>query len=114
MPAELAERATSLRIETGCEFLREVVLEAVLRNIERYYDMFLDRGTAAILEAFSRASTYVRGRRVVVETGDRVVAGVTAGLNSSGLLLLETPEGRVEPILTGSVRRWQPDHALET
>jgi BirA family biotin operon repressor/biotin-[acetyl-CoA-carboxylase] ligase len=113
MPPELADTATSLRIETGCEFVREVVLEAILKHTASYYDMFLERGTAAIVEAFARASTYVRGRRVVVETGGRAVAGMTVGLNASGLLLLETGDGRVEPVLTGSVRRWQPDTALE-
>jgi BirA family biotin operon repressor/biotin-[acetyl-CoA-carboxylase] ligase len=113
MPAELAGAATSLRIETGCEFVREVVLDAVLKHTERYYDMFLERGAPAVLEAFSRASTYVRGRRVVVESGDRTLAGTTAGLSAAGLLLLETDPGRIEPVLTGSVRRWQPDHALE-
>lgn len=114
MPPDLATIATSLRIETGCEFVREVVLDAVLKHIERYYDMLLERGKAAVIEAFSRASTYVRGRRVVVETGDRTLDGTTAGLNDAGLLLLETGEGRIEPVLAGSVRRWQPDHALET
>jgi BirA family transcriptional regulator, biotin operon repressor / biotin---[acetyl-CoA-carboxylase] ligase len=113
MPPDLAGTATSLRIATGCEFVREAVLDSVLKHTERYYDMFLERGTAAVLEAFSPASTYVRGRRVIVETGDRTLAGTTAGLNAAGLLLLETDQGRVEPVLTGSVRRWQPDHALE-
>jgi BirA family biotin operon repressor/biotin-[acetyl-CoA-carboxylase] ligase len=113
MPPDLAATATSLRIETGCEFVRDAVLDAVLKHTERYYDMFLQRGKAAILEAFCRASTYVRGRRVIVETGDRTLAGTTAGLDSAGLLLLETGPGRVEPVLAGSVRRWQPDHAHE-
>jgi BirA family biotin operon repressor/biotin-[acetyl-CoA-carboxylase] ligase len=114
MPPDLAGIATSLRIETGCEFVREVVLDAVLKHTERYYDMFLERGKPPVLEAFSRASTYVRGRRVAVETGDRTLTGTTAGLNPAGLLLLETDDGRVEPVLTGSVRRWQPDPAVET
>jgi biotin-(acetyl-CoA carboxylase) ligase len=76
--------------------------------------MFLERGAPPVLEAFARASTYVRGRRVAVETGDRTLTGTTAGLNPAGLLLLETEEGRIEPVLTGSVRRWQPDTAFET
>ncbi len=112
MPLDLADTATSLRIETGCEFVREAVLNAVLKHTERYYDMFLERGTPAVLEAFARASTYVRGRRVIVETGERTLSGTTAGLDPSGLLLLETDQGRIEPVLAGNVRRWQSD-ALE-
>ncbi len=114
MPSDLSEVATSLRIETGCDFVRDVVLDAVLRHTERYYDMFLERGGPAVIEAFSRASTYVRGRRVVVDAGDRTLDGTTVGLNDAGLLLLETEDGRIEPVLTGDVRRWQPDAAVET
>lgn len=109
MPADLSEVATSLRIETGCDFVRDVVLDALLRHSERYYDMFLERGAPAVIDAFSRMSTYVRGRRVVVDAGDRVLDGVTAGLNDAGLLLLETADRCVETVLTGDVRRWQPD-----
>ncbi len=104
MPEELRSVATSLRIETGCEYVREVVLDAVLRHAERYYEMFLARGAAPIISAFSRASSYARGRPVVVENGAARIIGTTAGLDSSGLLLLEHEDGRVEPILAGSVR----------
>ena len=106
MPAELADTATSLRIETGCEYIREVVLDKVLRNAERYYEMFWERGTRAIVNAFSRASSYTRGKKVVVETGKEVIVGTTAGLDGAGVLLLKRDDGSLEPILAGSVRPW--------
>jgi BirA family biotin operon repressor/biotin-[acetyl-CoA-carboxylase] ligase len=108
MPGDLATLATSLRIETGREFLLEAVLEGVLRQCQRYYEMFLERGTPAIVEAFSRASSYVEGREVIVENGPQRVRGITAGLDSSGALLLRHDEGRIEPVLAGSLRRWLP------
>ena len=106
MPAELADTATSLRIETGCEYVREVVLDMVLRNSERYYEMFLERGPKPIVSAFSRASSYARGKRVAIETGKEVIVGTTAGLDGAGVLLLEREDGSLEPILAGSVRPW--------
>ena len=110
MPPELSDIATSLRIETGCEYLREAVLEAVLKHCERYYEMFLERGAQPIVSAFSRASSYARGKKVVVELGDSRVYGSTVGLDPSGVLLLEHEDGSIEPILAGSVRPWnKPD-----
>jgi BirA family biotin operon repressor/biotin-[acetyl-CoA-carboxylase] ligase len=110
LPPEVSATATSLRIETGCEYLRETVLDTVLRHMERYYEMFLERGAPAIIEAFTRASSYVRGRKVVVESSGSRLVGTTAGLDPSGVLLLEQPGGRVEPILAGSVRPWTEDN----
>lgn len=106
MPAELEDIATSLRIETGCEYVLESLLDAILRHCERYYGMFLKRGAGPIIDAFSRASSYAQGRRVVVESGDQSVYGTTAGLDASGVLRLRREDGRVEPILAGSVRPW--------
>ena len=106
MPPDLSEIATSLRVETGCEYLRETVLQAVLKHCERYYEMFLERGAQPIVNAFSRASSYARGKKVVVELGDSRVYGSTAGLDPGGVLLLEQEDGSIEPILAGSVRPW--------
>lgn len=106
MPPELTRIASSLKMETGCEFLLDVVRDHVLKQMERYYGMFLERGAKPIVDAFTLASSYVRGRRVVIENGDQRSYGVTVGLDPSGVLLLERPGGVVEPVLAGSVRPW--------
>jgi BirA family biotin operon repressor/biotin-[acetyl-CoA-carboxylase] ligase len=104
MPPDLAEIATSLRIETGCEYDREEVLHAVLRGLERYYGVFLDDGPDQIVAALTEKSSYVFDREVSVTNGNSETVGTTAGLNSSGVLLLRMPDGRIEPVLAGSVR----------
>jgi len=104
LPEELAEIATSLRIETGCEWARDLVLQSVLEELDRYYTLFLERGAPAVVEAFGRASSYVKGKRVRVEGAGDEIEGVTAGLNADGMLLLRREDGRVEPVVAGSVR----------
>lgn len=104
VPSELADIATSLRIETGCDYLRESALEAVLRRMNDYYRMFVERGAQPVVEAFTRASSYAKGKRVAVEGAGRPLRGVTAGLNATGQLLLRTDDGTIQPILAGSVR----------
>lgn len=103
MPSELEDIATSLRIETDREWARDLLLTAVLEELERYYAMFLERGTAAVVDAFARASTYVRGKRVRIEGAGPERRGVTAGLDAAGMLLLNE-DGRIRPVLAGSVR----------
>ena len=103
LPDDLSEIATSLRIETEREWARDLLLDAVLEELERYYAMFLERGTPSIVEAFGRASSYVRGKRVRVEGAGPERRGVTAGLDAAGMLLLDE-DGRTAPIVAGSVR----------
>ena len=52
----------------------------------------------------SQVSSYVRGRRVVVDQGNAMVEGTTEGLNASGFLILRKDDGQRTLILAGGVR----------
>jgi BirA family biotin operon repressor/biotin-[acetyl-CoA-carboxylase] ligase len=104
LPGELAITATSLRIETGCEYSREALLAETARESDRYLRVLAERGPSAIVELFSRASSYAEGKRVVVVNEAERLSGVTAGLTAAGVLLLKQEGGSVLPILAGSVR----------
>ena len=58
----------------------------------------------SILRLFARASSYAAGRRVIVEQPEGRVEGVTAGLDSSGFLVLRKDDGTETLILAGGVR----------
>ena len=104
LPAELVETATSLRLATGCEYSREALLAEILNEADRYMSILVERGPAAIVELFTRASSYAEGKRVVVLNGAEEIAGSTAGLTAAGGLLLRRDDGAVMPIVAGSVR----------
>jgi BirA family biotin operon repressor/biotin-[acetyl-CoA-carboxylase] ligase len=103
-PAELAEEATSLRIESGREQSREQLLIALLPAVDRYVQLLLDRGPSAILDLFSRRSSYASGKRVTVRQGDSNLQGTTAGLSDAGFLIVRKDDGSDEIILAGGVR----------
>jgi len=103
-PPDLDGIATSLSRETGVEWARDVVLESILAELEKYYDMFLERGSSAVVEAFARASSYAQGRRVEVESAAQSIRGVTAGLDERGILLVRQDDGVTVPVLAGGVR----------
>jgi len=104
MPPALAEIATSLRIETGKVHSRLDVLIRLLRHLDRYYNQFIESGSAPILRRFSEVSSYFQGKRVQITTSAETFAGVTAGLEPSGVLRVLRDDGRgVEAVISGDV-----------
>jgi len=104
MPPELQRIATSMRIETGRTHSRLELLIRLLRNLDRYYNLFLSEGSAPILRRFAEVSSYYRGKHVRITTARESFTGTTAGLETSGVLRVARDDGRgVEPILSGDV-----------
>jgi len=104
IPAELAEEATSLRLQAGRAFSRLELLISVLKRLEYYYNRFLDHGAAGIIARFEEISSYARGRRVQVTDGGSAVSGMTEGLTPEGILLVRREDGKLEKVLSGQVR----------
>jgi BirA family transcriptional regulator, biotin operon repressor / biotin---[acetyl-CoA-carboxylase] ligase len=96
-PPDVATIATSVRIATGREQQREPLLAAVLDEIDHH----VTQSREAILKLFARASSYVTGRRVIVD--DRTT-GTTTGLTDEGYLRLRLDNGREELVVAGGVR----------
>ncbi len=103
-PAEIAQTAASLRIQAGRPFEREPLLSSILESVDRQVDILQSQGKGALLRLFSSASSYVNGRRVVVDQGETQLRGTTAGLDENGFLLLDLDDGRRTLILAGGVR----------
>ncbi|MEO8132286.1 MAG: biotin--[acetyl-CoA-carboxylase] ligase [Bryobacteraceae bacterium] len=103
-PEELKGSATSLRIVSGAEQSREILLERLLESVDSFMEILQSEGKDAILRMFAEASSYVRGRRVVVEQGSTSLEGTTDGLDASGFLFLRTNNGQRTLILAGGVR----------
>jgi BirA family transcriptional regulator, biotin operon repressor / biotin---[acetyl-CoA-carboxylase] ligase len=104
MPSELADIATSLRIETGQPHSRLQLLIRLLRHLDRYYNQFIAEGAEPILRRFADVSTYFKGKHVKISTATETFTGITAGLEPSGVLRVARDDGRgTELILSGDV-----------
>ena len=95
-PPDLAEIATSLKIETGREHSKDVLAERIIAESLRYSAL----SKQEILKRFEESSTWPKGKSVVV---DDQIQGVTAGLDENGFLRVQTSEG-LETIMAGGVR----------
>ena len=103
-PEDVADIATSLRIVTGREQSRESLLEALHDAVLRHTDALMREGKAPVIAAFEGASSYVRGKRVMVEAAEGVLVGTTDGLDAQGFLRLKRDDGTHTLIVAGGVR----------
>lgn len=103
-PPDLEGTAISLRQATGREYSIEALLAAILEAIDVHFRILFDAGKDPILRMFTQASSYVRGRRVVVEGIDGDLRGSTEGLDPQGFLVLRRDDGKRQLVLAGGVR----------
>jgi BirA family transcriptional regulator, biotin operon repressor / biotin---[acetyl-CoA-carboxylase] ligase len=95
-PAKLAP--VSLRALDGVERDREAVLAAVLRRLDGSYAAWREGGLAAV-HADLTARDFLRGRRVRTDA----VAGVAAGIDAAGRLLVTTEGGATVAVESGEI-----------
>jgi BirA family biotin operon repressor/biotin-[acetyl-CoA-carboxylase] ligase len=106
--SDLLTPATSLDLETGTRVDRQALLISLLKSLEREARELLDPETAALIpQRVEQASTWMRGRPVEVH-GPQACAGVTAGLDEHGFLLVRTGDG-VVTVQTGGIRTVETD-----
>jgi len=89
-------------LETGERVDRLVFTTRLLREIDDLYSDYRSGGYPAIRNEWLSLCN-IRGRRVRVDMGERVVMGVVSGVEESGALLLKTDAGAVETIYSGDV-----------
>lgn len=93
--------ATSVLLASGSPQSREALLIALLEEIDTHCEILVEQGTAPILGMFAQSSSYVSGRRVIV---DDQLTGTTSGLTQDGFLLLRSDSGQEQIIHAGGVR----------
>jgi len=102
-PGELANTATSLRMEAGKAQSRMELLVRLLREFESDYNRFVREGVASVVARFESISSYAKGKRVRVTNGTESYAGTTAGLGPEGLLQVQRDDGRMMTVIAGDV-----------
>lgn len=102
LPPDLAEIATSLRIEIGRPVDRIEVVARLLAALEARYGRFLVEGFRGMRAEWEAASV-LKGHDVQVVGGGASVTGRVHGIDDGGALLVAEPGGRVRRVLAGEV-----------
>jgi BirA family biotin operon repressor/biotin-[acetyl-CoA-carboxylase] ligase len=100
-PADLADKATSLRLATGKLTSRAGLLAAMLADLERAYLDFHAHGTPAAIARWERHAHLGQLCRARGTQGE--VTGHTAGVGPGGELLLRDATGNLHRIFSGEV-----------
>ncbi|HME99711.1 MAG TPA: biotin--[acetyl-CoA-carboxylase] ligase [Terriglobia bacterium] len=106
-PEDIAHRATSLRIASGRIQSRIEILSEFFEEFENIYMDFERKGTAGIIDKWTRFSSFANGRKIEIHDGVRKIAGVTRGLNPLGALRIEQKRGDIEEVYSGDVVAWE-------
>jgi BirA family biotin operon repressor/biotin-[acetyl-CoA-carboxylase] ligase len=101
-PPEVRDIATSMRLESGRKLDRPEVFRRVLREFDKRYVGFTERGGGEILDEW-RALSGTLGKRVTVQLGKERIEGVAKDIDDDGSLLLDTGSGPLRSIAYGDV-----------
>ena len=96
--------ATSIAMEIGSTVKRQHVLLGFLKQFEKDYDEFLEKGLTVVI---SQLETYsgILGKSITVLCGDREISGKAEGFTPEGALLLLRSGGETETVWVGDVTR---------
>jgi BirA family biotin operon repressor/biotin-[acetyl-CoA-carboxylase] ligase len=103
-PDDLRTPATSLLLEQGLPVNRSRFAATMLTELDRLYTDFLRQGFCHMREEWQQLCN-ANGKGVVVSEGDvEITQGMFSGIDSDGALLLRSPDGTLERILSGDVK----------
>jgi len=111
MPDEIKETATSIKIEqksrrangqNSSDFSRTLVAIEILKEIDRWYNVLLNKGNIAIKDEWLQLSSTI-GRAVKVTVMDTIFTGTAMGIDESGMLTLQLSDNSLKKISAGDV-----------
>jgi BirA family biotin operon repressor/biotin-[acetyl-CoA-carboxylase] ligase len=101
LPPEVRGLTTTLAAETGAKINRTVLLQQLLRDLERRYRKFL-KNDADILEEWKQLDLTIGNRVTVSGAGERV-EGLAQGVDNEGRLIVRLEDGTSRTVAAGDV-----------
>lgn len=102
-PAELEEKAISLRQLKGRSYSRSHLIAEVMKYFEYYYDIFIRTQDLSGFMAEYNQKMANLDRRVKVLLSRDSYEGVARGITEKGELLVETDGGEIRRVISGEV-----------
>lgn len=102
LPDDISSIATSLKEAGGAEVDRAEFTRALYSAVEKWYKIYMAEGFHPVLDAWRGYFTSV-GAEVKVTSFDRSITGICLGIEDTGALLVRTPSGAIEKVISGDV-----------
>jgi BirA family biotin operon repressor/biotin-[acetyl-CoA-carboxylase] ligase len=91
-PLNLQRKSTSLKIIGKKEYSRVTLLQHVLRQFEKLYDNYRGHGFKYLSAELIQNSALI-GKRITLITGKTRIAGIAAGFDDSGHIVIKNKKG---------------------
>lgn len=100
---DIAQTATSLRIETGGKVKRAPIIAEIMRQFEENYEQFVQREDLSAIQEAYNSLLVNRDREVKIISGESSYQAHALGINSQGELQVRRADGAIEEIYAGEV-----------
>ncbi len=101
LPADMRAHTTTLSTETGEKIDRTAFLQQLLRELDRWYKVFL-ANEQDVLREWKSFNMTVGNRVTVSGAGDRL-EGLAQGIDSEGRLVIRLDDGAIRRVAAGDV-----------
>lgn len=101
-PEEIREIATSLSLVKGKKVSRVTLLQHILRNFEKYYELYLDRGFGPLKVIWESYVTSI-GKTIIARTISGEFIGKALGITEEGVLKLQDDNGQIHYVYSADI-----------
>jgi BirA family biotin operon repressor/biotin-[acetyl-CoA-carboxylase] ligase len=101
LPPEVRNLTTTLAAEAGSKINRTALLQQVLRDLERWYQTFLNND-AEVLEEWKKLNVTV-GNRITVSGASEAINGLAQGVDRDGRLIVRLDDDTIRTVAAGDV-----------
>ena len=103
LPKELAEKATSLRMETGQIMRRSEIIASIMKRFEKNYGLFMENGDLRPLQKKYNNLLLTREKEVRIISGKEAYLAYALGINENGELMVRESDGTMKAISGGEI-----------
>ena len=100
---ELQDKATSLLLETGKKFDRDMLIRYFGESFWHFYTSYETKGDLSEITDDYDRMLVSRNRRVRIEGTEAKMIGTALGINKDGELLVKTDDGQITAVRSGEV-----------
>jgi len=101
-PSDIADKATSIKLETKKTFRRSDIIASVIKHLKGYYDIFLKTTDLSLLKDEYNSLMINAGKKVFVMQGDKDYEAVAKSIDNDGELIIER-DGQISRVMSGEV-----------
>jgi len=101
-PDEIQNTATSIFLETGSGFQKNIIAAKILNNFEILYDEFIKDNYKTSLD-ICRKKSYVLGKQINLIENNIVKRAKAIDLGNEGELIVQYEDGRIDNIISGEI-----------